>query len=628
MELLEGEKRMSVPQSEQFDEIELNDLFRSIKETFQDPTITEAFQEDGDYEVYSTQYNEERLKDMGFNLSQIEEIKKGLIARIPVDVYAKEYYTWQQMHVLRLALQDKVDISLFSAPSYSAEQMHEIRLGVMQGIDVSAFAKSNFTPESMRNTRRLLLSNRYNQNPTGHEMVYADDEYGIIIHISDDCMSAYVTMTDKNFRYSLRGLQTALNKYDVSFGIMVPTLLKMVLEGEIGTEYKIAQGEEALPGDPGYYEYFFERETHNKPQILEDGRADYTNTIVAPSVDANQLLMIYHPGEKGRNGRTVTDYSITATKGVDLYPYKGSGFYKGGEDGNSYFATKRGCVGCDDKTYTINIWNVYTVDGNVNRYTGRISFDGTIEIHGSVLDMAVIEATGDIIIDGFVESAIVKAGGNVIIRCGINAGGKGYIRAGGSIVAKFIESAKVMARDNIEANYFLNSYIETDGLLKASGKKSMLVGGNVFAAEGIEVRSIMSNGKTKTNLQVGDLMWINNRLLQQEQNKAKVVKEIRQLEDGKNKVLLVTEGSNPEDHPLYGKIKAALEQKLAEHQLYEIEIGRLNGVKRKAMRAYIKITDQIAEDVIITMGNVKRKVNTPIKAGKITQEYLAKLQEG
>ncbi|MBN7827867.1 FapA family protein, partial [Bowmanella dokdonensis] len=54
----------------------------------------------------------------------------------------------------------------------------------------------------------------------------------------------------------------------------------------------------------------------------------------------------------------------------------------------------------------------------VNVGTGNINYDGAVIVNGDVTEKMIITASGDVTINGFVESAIIQAGGDIIITQG------------------------------------------------------------------------------------------------------------------------------------------------------------------------------------------------------------------
>ena len=65
----------------------------------------------------------------------------------------------------------------------------------------------------------------------------------------------------------------------------------------------------------------------------------------------------------------------------------------------------------------------------------------------------------------------MKAGGNIILRRGMHGNGKGVLKAGGDIVAKYIESSTVEARGNINAEAIMHCDLKCGNNLIIGGRK-------------------------------------------------------------------------------------------------------------------------------------------------------------
>ena len=104
----------------------------------------------------------------------------------------------------------------------------------------------------------------------------------------------------------------------------------------------------------------------------------------------------------------------------------------------------------DDMLYVLP---VYIHDGNVDLAIGNINFPGDVIIQGDVLDDFKVIAEGDIFINGNVGSAVVKSERSIIVKKGVMGKSAGYIYAGGSLAAKFLENAIVETAGNIVFRY-------------------------------------------------------------------------------------------------------------------------------------------------------------------------------
>lgn len=561
-------------------------------------------QEDGtDIAADYTRYSKEELERQGFGEAQIEEIRNGIAQRLPVRQYAKSCYNWKQMKEIRLGLMDGLEIDKYENPLFCAGQMREIRLGLRDKLDISAYAHLIFSAKDMAGLRKDLLSEAYANRSAGYAKVTFDEESGALIRISDDCMQAFVKLTKKG-SYTVQELTEILRRNDVVYGIREEQLAKAI-EGQGGEEEILAaEGKAALAGADGRYEYFFNPLLPEKPKINADGSADYTQVAVADRREAGEPLAQYYPAEKGTDGETVTGIVIKGIRGREKKVLRGQGIIRD-EKKNLYTARISGYVVVNEEEGSLNVWNVLFINGDINRYNGNISYDGMIHIRGSVSDMVQIEAAGSVVVDGYVEGAHIKAGENIILRSGMNGGGRGVLEAGGSVAGNFFEGASIYAGGNVEGNYFLNCNVVTDKSLIAKGKRSRIMGGKIRAGYAVETCSVMKSGKTV--IEVGNPQWLEERLKRTDEMLEKVREEGRQLAEGKEKILGLFGEKAGEKNALFHKICIALDMKQEEEKLLSGEKERLEYLIKKARYAYIKIYGKVQEDVILAVcGNAKR----------------------
>lgn len=87
------------------------------------------------------------------------------------------------------------------------------------------------------------------------------------------------------------------------------------------------------------------------------------------------------------------------------------------EDGLHLFSDVTGHVSLTGGKVFVS--DVYEVQADVDTSTGDINYAGSVHIHGSVRGGFVVTSRGDIVVDGSVEDAMLQAGGDIIVQCGI-----------------------------------------------------------------------------------------------------------------------------------------------------------------------------------------------------------------
>jgi len=485
-------------------------------------------------------YNSDQLKqinyayEIGVNLipylsrdfhgAQLEEINKGLKRGVNVEPYAKVEFSWKQMRELRFGLENRVDVSLYANPDFSPGQMEEIRKGLEQGIDVSTYSKVYYEPEQMARMSQELLEDSTALREEMEEILrdsMSESEQEVVTKVEskqektegfllDSCISIsqnrmkvtinLSSLADMNLDVTETDIFRVLKEHDVKQGINRNAITEMLEKKKYREDVVVAEGKTQVDGENGKFLYYFRTEMKAKPKVLENGTVDYKSMELFEMVQKDQLLAEYQPATAGMFGYDVTGTLLTPKKGKELPPLHGKGFTMT-EDRKKYFSSMDGIVELDDGK--LNVRNLYTISGDVNASTGNINFIGDVNIMGNIEDGFSVTATGNIVIDGFCEGAIIRAGKDVVIRRGCQGQGDGEIIAGGSITGQFFESARLEAEENIIASYLLNCHVTCGGKLQVEGRKGVILGGYTCAKQGVECFAIGNVAEIKTVVEVG-----------------------------------------------------------------------------------------------------------------------------
>ena len=153
-------------------------------------------------------------------------------------------------------------------------------------------------------------------------------------------------------------------------------------------------------------------------------------------------------------------------------------------------------------TDKLEISSVLEVD-EVNNTTGFIVYKGNVHVRGDVGVGGVINCGGDVVVDGFVEGGNITAEGDVLLRRGMNGGGRGVIRAGRNVTGKFFENANVYAGDTITIDYSTNSELFAENMLEVVKRKGAIIGGKVTALKGMKLFNVGNTMGTKTIITAG-----------------------------------------------------------------------------------------------------------------------------
>lgn len=323
------------------------------------------------------------------------------------------------------------------------------------------------------------------------------------VRVTDDKMEAWMYLAEpleEQGKYHMGELLDMLHTEGVTTGYLMPRLVAMSKKGVYQREILVARGKEVAEGSDGYYEYFFTPEelAEATPTIREDGSVDYSSMSALQSVKEGDRLARYYPAVAGEDGYKVDGEVLKSAPVKELQPLRGLSIER---RGNTYYAKAAGKI--EIKNGNIDIRTVHEVSGDVDLSTGKIEFFGDVTIGGSVSAGVIIRAGRNLVIEGTVESAELFAGGDIVLKRGVQGNMKGRVRARGSVYANFIEQCDVTAEVNVEANYILNANVKAGNKVIVKGKKGSIIGGKVSALQGIEAYQLGNPVEVRTIVHAG-----------------------------------------------------------------------------------------------------------------------------
>ncbi|MCR4616674.1 MAG: FapA family protein [Lachnospiraceae bacterium] len=483
------------------------DLIKYIEEGYdaeQLESIRTALEKEVDIEPYL---------NIDFRGSAIDEIRVGLEDGVDVSLYAGVEYNWKQMREIRLGIIHRVDISKYSNSLYSSLQMKEIRLGLQAGLNVDEYSMMRFSASDMRKKRQELLELVESATKTGEQVLAEldnlikkeqDREAGLdpmTLMVSTDKMEAYAVIREGYDDITEQEVLKMAWDSGIRKGIKRDAM-KEIENGFRGEEGKvlIAKGELPESGKDGWYEYFFRTDLDGKPKILEDGSVDYNNIEWFDICNKGQTVAIYHPATKAKDGFNVYGETTPGRNGIEQPMLSGKGFTVT-KDKLSYISNENGMIVLRDGK-RLEISSVLEVE-EVTNATGFIVYKGSVHVRGDVGSGGVINCGGDVIVDGFVEGGNITADGDVLLKRGMNGGGRGVIRAGKNVTGKFFENADVYAGDTITIDYATNSMLFAENMLEVKKTKGAIIGGRATGLRGMTVQNVGNKMGQKTILAAG-----------------------------------------------------------------------------------------------------------------------------
>ena len=291
-----------------------------------------------------------------------------------------------------------------------------------------------------------------------------------------------------------------LKENGVVFGIREKTLEELAQGKRNYEEILVATGTAARDGRDGFFEYHFNPQPETRPIILPDGSVDYNVLGKIELVSDGQLLVTYHAALPAVTGRDVLGNTIDAYDGKGLPPLQCKRCELD-ESGCQYYASTEGNVTVEGRCLTVT--PIYVIDGNLDAATGDVDFRGDVLVQGNVFAGVTVRTTGNITVNGHVETANLFAGKDVILKNGMQGSGRSVIRAGGNVMARFLEQTQVFAGKEINTGAMLNCEVDSGQNVVIAGNRGTIIGGTITAVEQISAASIGNRAGVTTQLVIG-----------------------------------------------------------------------------------------------------------------------------
>lgn len=543
--------------------------------------------------------------EKGFLDGSLAEIRIALEEELAIEQWLDPDMYTQQIREIRLGMEQGLDVEIYADISFNWLQMQEIRFGLEAGLDVLSYCDLTYTTREMRKKRLALLQERSSSEmeDAGESCSEQLKKSDISVMVENNGTKAYVFIqSNEGLRITKKELLKVLRQKGIVFGLIQSQIDSIVKKQIFDRNILVAEGQPAVQGKDGWYEFFVKTEGLGKPEILPDGSVDYTAVAALESVEAGQILAVYHSAEQGKSGITVFDKEIVAKRGIEKPTLKGSGFTLE-KDKVTYIAKKSGKFDYFDDR--IEVTDMIVINEDVTGVTGRIDVDGTVYVKGSVRSGAYIKATGDIVVEDNVEAGEVIAGRSIMVKRGCCSQSKCYLEAGSEVSGKFFEGVTIKAQGNICANYIMNSQIYTMGKVVILGNRGMLFGGKTHAMRGVEAYNIGNNSNLLTVLDVGKNEIYQEKLGELKSQKEKIAEEIHVYQQGRYKLSLREEEQNSEIEEMLKKIEIAIKMKQTELREIEEKIKRLADIVEKGTKTPITVLGTVYAGTLIMIDGSK-----------------------
>ena len=422
---------------------------------------------------------------------------------------------------------------------------------------------------------------------------------------------------DAGLDCSSSALKNILDDAGVVYGVdgnAIKNIVEKMGAGEIEPgpkNYLVAKGKPVAHGRDGTIDYlvkpspedvFFDPDTEDV--------IDYKTTNLITNVNAEQHLATIVNPTNPENGMDVFGQAVEAKVGAPLKIKTGANVVI---DSDRIYAGCSGRFIKDGDSLSIN--PVYSVREDVGYRVGNINFIGKVEIQKDVLDDFSVIAKVGIEVNGIVGAASLECDGNIVMNGGMNGKGKGFVRAQGSISAKYLNETTVVCWGNVTVQKsIINSLVKTKG--KVEGQNISVMGGEVMALMGIDISIAGSDLGNITTLVAGQDYELKDKIKAYETQLLEISQEIDRIDRiigpilaDKNKLMSLSVDKKKALKGLLEQLKRYREEQTRARMESEVLQKEATSVSVKE----IVVRKILYTGVRVVIGNCKKVIKADIK---------------
>lgn len=327
----------------------------------------------------------------------------------------------------------------------------------------------------------------------------------IVVDVAEDALKAYLRMVPDGSPDPPTEAEVidALTKAEIAINDTVQTrvaeFLELTAKNELPDEpFILAEGTLSVEGKSETLEW--------EPQYVQqcdewkgDEAVNYYEISSIVTVEKDALIGTITPIEPARDGVDVKGKKIPAS-GEPKKLVLADSVRVTDDNPKKIVANLAGKV--TERNDKISIQEVIVIANDVGFDTGNLDVPTDVRIGGAVPDRFSVISRKSIVVTMAIEAARIDAGEDVVVGRGILGRNEGVVNAGGQIIAKYASEAALKAGTDVKiASQVLNSRVWANGQFIA--EVASVIGGNLYAQDGVRVASLGSDADIKTRIFVG-----------------------------------------------------------------------------------------------------------------------------
>ena len=322
--------------------------------------------------------------------------------------------------------------------------------------------------------------------------------------VSDDEMSAWVEVGAPRKGAApptAEDVLAVLDENGVRAGVDPERIRALVRDERYGQRVTVAEGTPPVDARSARIVYHFDPYRGKPYLVMEFDRINLRELNFVENVHAGDLLAELEPPVEPRDGVTVLGKTLPASTDVEQIALFAGSNAELSADGTQIRATDDGNVRLVDGTVIVE--PVVSVD-SVNYETGNIAFEGSVVVEKDVADGFVIEADGDVEVGRGVGKATIRAGGNVLLKAGVNGNGAARVECEGNVFAKYAEGATIVAHGNVFVEEaIMHCHVTAWRHCVLNGRRSEIIASNLVVGGSLWCKKLGSIAEAPTLVSIG-----------------------------------------------------------------------------------------------------------------------------
>lgn len=322
--------------------------------------------------------------------------------------------------------------------------------------------------------------------------------------VSDDEMSAWVEVGAPHKGAAPptpEDVLSALEEHGVRAGVDTERVRAIVRDERYGERVTVAEGSPPVDARSARVVYHFDPHRGKPYLVMEFDRINLRELKFVENVHAGDLLAELEPPIAPRDGVTVLGRTLPASADVEEIALSAGENTELSADRKQIHATGDGNVRLVDGTVTVE--PVVSVE-SVNYETGNIRFEGSVVVEKDVADGFVIEADGDVEVGRGVGKATIRAGGNVLLKAGVNGNGAARIECEGNVFAKYVEGATIVSHGNVFVEEaIMHCHLTAWRHCVLNGRRSEIIASNLVVGGSLWCKKLGSIAEAPTLVSIG-----------------------------------------------------------------------------------------------------------------------------